>query len=138
VKTGLLQIAFRQLPLVKIHANAQRAAEVAICAQQQGLFSDIHEMLFSNPNGLSEADLSGAVLKIEAAGINYQRCAASAAGQIQRDIQLAKDLGVSGTPTFFIGNVESGGVKVREVIAGARPLSDFTAAIEAARAGDRN
>lgn len=137
VKTGVLQIAFRHLPLTKIHPNAQRAAEAAVCAGEQGRFWDLSGLLFSKPDTLAEAELSVTVKEM---GINqdaYRQCLKSAPSLVQLDVQLAKDLGVSRTPAFFIGVLEARRVRVLKAISGARPLGEFTAAIDATLAIDR-
>ena len=43
-------LAFLHVPIVQIHPNAGSAAVVAVCAQQQGKFWQMHNLLFAKQN----------------------------------------------------------------------------------------
>lgn len=43
-------LAFMNFPIVQIHPNAGNAAVIALCAQQQGKFWQMHDLLFAKQN----------------------------------------------------------------------------------------
>lgn len=134
VKTGLLALDFRHLPL-PIHANALLAATAADCAAQQGKFWEMHGPLFANQKGLLEGPIEEIAAGIGLDPGTFSKClAAGPSTQIEADRAEAKRLGLSATPVFLIGAVTGHRqVKVQKVIRGARPLSDFVSAIEGAK-----
>lgn len=137
IKTGKIKYVFKDLPLVSIHPQALKAAEGAACAAEQGKYWEMHEQLFNNQRALGSSELS---LHAQAVGINvlsFQQCLFSGkhAGRINQSMAEAQDSGISGTPTIVLGlssPEDASKVKVITVISGARPYSDFKAAIDAA------
>ena len=100
------------------------AARAARCAGEQGKFWEYHRGLLVQSGDMSDADL---LRRAGALGLDSARFTACAAtDRFDEDIQGATragaDLGVSGTPTFFING--------RRLV-GARPVTDFQAVIDA-------
>jgi protein-disulfide isomerase len=131
VQPGKIVVAFREFPL-PIHPFAQKAAEAAECASQQGKFWPMHDQLFQHQNELDQPNLQ---IYAKTAGLdtqNFETCLAGrTADVVNRDIKSGHDLAVSGTPTFFVGQMlPDGRVKVIKRLVGARPLSDFQGAID--------
>lgn len=140
VDAGLVRFAFRQNPLTAVHPMAQAAAEAAACAGKQGKFWPIHDEMFQNSERLRIEDIDRFA---GTAGVDlavFKACIATEATQmVKRDVDLAKSLQVTGTPTFLVGRVLGDGrLKVSFVIPGARPLADFSAAIDKLVAGAGN
>ncbi len=126
VRTGKVLLAFRQFPLAN-HSLAQKAAEAAKCAGQQGRFWPFHDQLFSNQESLDAASLSG---HAAAVGLEPRRFATCLNGEmvasVRTDSEGGQLLGVTGTPTFVAGPLLSDGrMKVRERFSGAQPLGEF-------------
>jgi len=54
---GKLRYNFRHFPLTQIHQKAQKAAEAAVAAVQEGKFWEMHEVLFQKKRGLGTITL---------------------------------------------------------------------------------
>lgn len=137
VKTGKLLIAFRHFPLEQLHPLARLAAEGAECAARQGSFNDMHNQLFRRQPQLSQ----NTPLEIAASlGLDlrtFRDCLGGppAAQKVTQDQKLGKELGVTGTQTFFLGTLAADQrVKIVARLSGARRFADFSAAIEKALA----
>lgn len=103
-----VRFVFRQFPLSSAHPQAEKAAEASECAAAQGKFWEADKLFYQN-----QADLSVAALNRYAAqmGLNttdFGACLASGkmASRVGQDIADGKALGVTGTPTFFVGHQE--------------------------------
>src|SRR6185503_12397734 len=112
---GKIRLVYRDFPLVQIHPNAARAAEAAACANEQGKFWPMHDVMFENQDKLGEADLkqSAAALGLDAA--KFDQCLESGryTGQWKKDAAEGEQYGVSSTPAFFING---------RLVVGAQPF----------------
>jgi protein-disulfide isomerase len=135
IESGRLLLAFRHLPL-KIHPNAQPAALAASCAAEQNKFAPFHDLLFANPKALDADSLSKYASAVGLDRRSYSSCLeATAPGKVTADTDLAKLLGVTGTPAFFVGIMgPERQLIVRQTIKGVRPMNEFTAAVDDALA----
>ncbi len=124
VEAGKVNLIFRHFPA---HGNIN-AAMASYCAQDQDMFWEYHNLLFENYENLTLSDLMGYASDLEMNTTQFNQCLTSQKyiGQVQQDISDAQALGVSGTPTFFIGNDQIGYQKV----VGAQPFSAFQQVIE--------
>lgn len=122
LKTGKAKLVFRDFPL-PFHADAQKAAEVAECAGEQGKFWEMHNMIFDNQEAIGVADLkqNGKSLGLDIAALNDCLDSGKYADEVRRDMNDGSAAGVSGTPTFFING---------EKLVGAQPFSVFEQIIE--------
>ena len=64
---------FRQFPL-GIHPNAQKAAEASLCANDQGRFWKMHDLLFERPVALSETDLVAKATRLDLDMVEFRNC----------------------------------------------------------------
>jgi len=100
------------------------AARAARCAGEQGKFWEYHRGLLVEAGDLSDADLLRRAGALGLDGSKFTACAAT--DRFDADIHGATEaggeLGVSGTPTFFING--------RRLV-GARPVRDFQEIIDA-------
>ena len=53
----LIRVVFRDFPLLQIHPQAAKAAEAGACANDQGKFWPMHDLMFANQDKLDVADL---------------------------------------------------------------------------------
>jgi protein-disulfide isomerase len=133
IKTGKLKYVFRDLPL-DFHKQAFKAAEAAHCAGEQGKFWEMHDQLFANNKALAPEDLTKYAGTLQLNTTLFQQCLDSAryAADIKKDIAEANSAGITGTPTFLLGtiNTRDGTVKVTQKLVGAKPYAEFKAAID--------
>jgi protein-disulfide isomerase len=132
IATGRAKLIFKHYPLA-IHASARNAAAAAICAGGEDRFWPMHDLLFENQARLADADLDGHAQALGLGLDRFRSCRDQDATKaiIDADVELGKNLGVPGTPTFYIGVVQpDGGLQVTDVLMGARPLPDFTKVLD--------
>jgi protein-disulfide isomerase len=139
VDTGQVELAFSPFPLTSIHPLAMRAAELAYCSGQQGMFWKIHDDLFAGPESITATLLDSIERDVALDRTRLSNCLeGSSPAAVASMMSRAKALGVTSTPTFFIGIKEKGGVRVKQRITGAVPIDRFAVAlgplVEAAQA----
>jgi protein-disulfide isomerase len=108
---GRVSLGYRDLPLRDIHPQAELAAEASRCAEEQGKFWELHDLMFANQNKLDRPGLLGLAHDLKVDEKQFDSCLTSGKyqAQIEQDRQLGLRAGVSGTPGFFInGNMLSG------------------------------
>ena len=120
---GQVRFVYRDFPLINIHPNARPAAEAAQCAFAQGKFWEFHNGIFMNQSRLGNAlylDLAADIGLDQAA---FEQCISSGrfVDEVTGDFMAARELGVTGTPTFFING---------RPMVGAQPLEAFIAIVE--------
>jgi protein-disulfide isomerase len=129
VDTGKVKFVYKEYPL-PFHPNAQPAAMAAECANEQGKFWPYHDKLYATQTTWENQD-SNTVKKIfkEYAvslglnGASFNSCLDSSkySDKIQKQSTEGSQYGISGTPTFYIGNQKAGYTQ----IVGAQPVSSF-------------
>ncbi len=119
---------FRDYPL-SFHQHAKKMAEVARCAGDQDQYWEMHDLIFENQETWSskqeiESDIDAYVSQLGLDEEEFNSCLSSGkhVQAIEDDFQLGTEVGVQGTPTFFING---------QKIVGARPFADFKAVIDA-------
>jgi protein-disulfide isomerase len=129
VDTGQVKFVYEQYPL-PFHPNAQPAAMAAECANAQGKFWPMHDKLYATQTTWESLDNTAVknTFKQYAAGLglntaSFNSCLDSSkySDKIQKQSSLGSQYGVSGTPTFYIGNQKAGYTQ----IVGAQPITSF-------------
>jgi protein-disulfide isomerase len=97
-----LTVVYKDFPL-PMHHGSEKAAEASRCAGEQGKFWEYHDVLFYSK--LLEVDAlkeHARVLKLD--GDRFDTCLDSGAesGAVKKDLDEAKSLGLTGTPSFFV------------------------------------
>jgi protein-disulfide isomerase len=123
IETGKVLFVYKDFPLVQIHPAAGPAAIYAKCANDQGKWREFHDAVFNNQDQLRSGQ-SGLDQLAKSAGLDMlalQKCASdpSSQSEVENDLRTGASLGVTGTPSFFIGSPEKGFVNV----VGAQPYS---------------
>lgn len=136
---GKAVLAFRTMPSGN-QPFAKAAAEASVCAGKSGMFLALHNRLFAAPSDTDSAGASATdqiwehavVVGVDSAEF-HQCMARDGKSQVAADLELAAALGVTGTPSFFVGrNRGNGRVDVTDRIVGAQPFDVFVRAIEVA------
>ena len=120
---GKVRMVMKQFPLVSMHPQAMPAARAAVAAGLQGRYWEMHDRLFGSPQ-LDPDTLEKYAKEI---GLDVERWKRDqqdpkVAAVIQRDMDLATNVNVSGTPAFFVNG--------RRLPGGAAPLEAFSALID--------
>ena len=120
---GKVRLLFRHLPLDALHPQARNAAEASWCAQDQGKFWEYHDLLFANAPKAAQDDLKHYAEQSNLDVKKFDFCLSQNTHRdsIQRDIDEATKLGMSGTPAFFING---------RPLSGAQPLEKFVQIID--------
>jgi len=132
VDTGKVKYVFRNFPL-EFHRQARPAALAAECAGSQGKFWEMHDGLFANQKRLGPELYVSLAEELQLDTQIFKTCLASSIKRQSLEVEtsLAEELGVRGTPTFFVGKLKDGHVVNATRIAGAQPLSNFARVIDA-------
>ena len=127
-KNGKVNLVYKHFPLNSIHPFAQKAAEAAVCAQEQGKFWEMHDKIFENQNALSVDNLKSYAKSIGLNQAKFNDCLDSgkARSKVSNDLQQATDAQGQGTPYFVIVNNKN---EKTAVVSGAQPWVNFEAAI---------
>jgi len=125
VKDGTLRIEWRDFPYRG--QESVNAAVAARAAQAQGKFWEYHDLLYDSQfSGYSDEKLMAlakeAGLDTPQFESDYEKARYEPA--VRADFQKGLDLGVNGTPTYFING---------KMLVGLQPVSVFEDAIEDAR-----
>ena len=119
-----VQVYFLHFPL-SFHKEAMPAAIAARCAQKQGKFWEMHDLIFENQKKLAAADLKAHAKGIGLDVTKYDACVADpkTAEFVNNDIKQGTSAGVGGTPSFYInGKPTRGGPptvdQIRELLEG--------------------
>jgi protein-disulfide isomerase len=135
IDTGVVRYVFKDFPLTSIHAQANAAAEAARCAGDQDAYLEMHDVLFEMQgewNGRSDAaDLFiGYAENLGLDTDSFGDCLQSQkyAAAIEADVVEGSQLGVRGTPAFFINGY---------FVSGAQPYELFEEAIAQLATGEQ-
>ena len=126
VDTGKVKMIFKDFTI--IGQDSVTAANAAHCAQEQGKFWEYHDALYDNWAGentgwASYKNLPGFAKQIGLNEEQFNECVIKAkyVNMVQESVSNARDLGLSGTPDFFIIGPDSAITKV----VGAQPYDVF-------------
>jgi protein-disulfide isomerase len=97
-----LTVIYKDFPL-PMHHSSEKAAEASRCAGEQGKFWEYHDVLFYSKQ-LEVDDLKehARVLKLD--GDKFDACLDNGleTNAVKKDLDEAKSLGLTGTPSFFV------------------------------------
>lgn len=113
-----LRVVVRQLPILS--AASADAAKMGLAAARQGKYAAFHHAMYAA--GRPDAATIEAAARL--AGVDLARARqdiadAAIAGEIERNMQFARQLGFNGTPSWVVGEEIHAGAVGREVLAAA-------------------
>jgi protein-disulfide isomerase len=125
IDTGKARFYSRDMPL-DFHANAMRAAQAARCANEQGQFWKLRDVMGANPDKLDMPSLTGFALNLKLDVPKFTECVESGKfkNAVQTDVLEAMKIGAEGTPAFVIGRSTPEGVE-GSLVVGALPYAVF-------------
>jgi protein-disulfide isomerase len=133
IKTNKIQYFAKQFPL-SFHSRAKGAAAAALCAEKlkKGSYWHYHEGLFSGKITFDKASYLNTAEQLTLNQKKYTQCLDSQkiSERIDAEIAEGSNLGVSGTPAFFIGKVQDNKLVDAKFISGARPYEIFAKTID--------
>jgi protein-disulfide isomerase len=99
-----LRFNFRHFPLRAKHQKAQKAAEAAVAAAQEGKFWEMHEIMLANRRNLGTISLKSYAKEIGITNKSFldQLINGKYAWSVQDDLDEGIQLGVREIPAFFI------------------------------------
>tara|TARA_Y100000310_G_scaffold337876_1_gene426084 strand:+ start:3166 stop:3876 length:711 start_codon:yes stop_codon:yes gene_type:complete len=117
-----IAIVFKHFPL-SFHQYAQMAAEASMCADDQDMFWEYHDELFANQAQINPGYLSQLAGELGLDTEDFDTCLETGkyTSKVNEDFTYGTQLGVTGTPGFFVNG---------ELVKGAQPQSVFEGMIE--------
>jgi protein-disulfide isomerase len=114
-----VRLEFRQLPLTTLHPEAQRAAEAAVCADEQQRFWAFHDAVFAAAGQFDGGALIDIAKRAGAEPQSYRECLTSGRGAegVKADVAVADDLVLAGTPALFVNGRLIAGAPSYEALA---------------------
>lgn len=113
-----VKLVFKFLPLASIHPQAVSAARGAWAAAQQNQFWSYHDALFNQQEQLGEQLYLQIAqdLDLDIEQFNRDRNSQASLQAIQKDLTLAQQLAINGTPFFIMnGQTLSGAVSLTQL-----------------------
>ncbi len=109
-----VHFVIRDYPIPEIHPDARNAALAANCVLEQGqkAYWRYSELLFADQNRLSLEGLQQSALLANINVARFDECMTERRYdlKIDRDMEVGRQAGVEGTPTFFVNGVKYEGV----------------------------
>ncbi|HXU83556.1 MAG TPA: thioredoxin domain-containing protein [Polyangia bacterium] len=120
---GKIRLFYRDYPL-PFHGQAQKASEAALCAAEQNKYWEMHEKLFASQQALAVPQLKEHAKGLGLDQGKFDKCldGGAKAKEVETSKKAGDELGVNGTPHFFING---------RPLSGAQPFEEFKKVIDA-------
>lgn len=108
-----IAFVFRNFPITSAHPHAKAAAATAEAAGLQGKYWEMHNLLFERQRSWSSLSADertntfanyAAELELDVDKFNQDIASNAVNQKINFDVALSKDMGVTGTPSFFLND----------------------------------
>jgi protein-disulfide isomerase len=119
---GKVRVVMQHFPLPS-HPGAQKAAEAALCANEQGKHWEMHDKLFENNESLAPDDLKRYASELGLDAAKFTACLDGGTMEkaLKDSVEMGRGAGVGSTPMFFVNG---------RPLSGAQPFDAFKALIE--------
>lgn len=99
-----VRVVFIELPI--LGDSSTEAAKWALAAEKQDMYLEYHVALMEHQGRLNDAQLANIAEKVglDVAKLRQDKDADSILEQLQENINKARELGITGTPAFIIGD----------------------------------
>ena len=116
---GRIRVAYRHFPLEEVHPHALLAAQAAECAAGQGMFWQMHDLLYENQSHLKLNQLRNYAERLELDMVRYEAEMKDEVylQRVREHVEGGKLGGVRATPTFFVNG------KIQDVSFGLQVLA---------------
>lgn len=135
IDTGKVKLVYKDFPL-SFHPMAQPYAEAARCAGDQSKYWEMHDKIFNEQSTKGQGtiqDFTNTDIKKWAQDLgldstSFDSCLDTGkySSAVQANFTEGQQIGVSGTPAFFIGKSDGTG----QLVVGAQPYATFQQAID--------
>jgi protein-disulfide isomerase len=117
-----VRLVYKDFPLLQSHPNASPAAAAARCATDQGKYWQFHDLIFAS-SSLSQQVYDSIAARLSLDVTQWKSCIAAKKydPDILSDYSYGQQLGITGTPTFFINGLP---------LVGAQPFAAFKQVID--------
>ncbi|HVM91068.1 MAG TPA: thioredoxin domain-containing protein [Verrucomicrobiae bacterium] len=108
-----VKFVWKDFPLLTIHRNARAGANAARCAQDQGKFWEMHDLLYANQETWAESNDPKSAFAAYASQLgldvnSFNSCVASSQDddKVMADENEGLANGVNATPTFYVNDAQ--------------------------------
>jgi len=117
-----VRVFFRHNPL-PFHPNAPLAAQAGEAAAEQGKFWEMHDKMFTNQQNILRPDLEkyAGEIGLDVGKFKTALDSGAAKKKVDEDLKVAQQVGVQGTPNFYINGRN---------VQGAQPFEEFKKVID--------
>jgi len=117
-----VRLVYMDFPL-PMHSHALDAAKAGRCAAEQGKFWPYHDAMFADQSRESPEDLKATAKNLGLDTARFNACfdQAKYEAAVRADVEQGKQLGIDGTPAFFING---------RMLVGAQPVENFKQMID--------
>jgi len=131
VDTGKVMWTFSHLPLEALHPGAIRAASAAHCAALEGKFWPYYSALFSAPGARTGDDFRRLARELHIQRDPMECETPAVASEIRQQRDLAARHGLSSTPGFLLGKLDTdGNLLISRRISGFRSVHEFSLVLD--------
>lgn len=135
VDSGQLKYIMRENPIQSIHKSAMGASQAALCANDQGKYWEMHNLMFDNQRQLDVDTLKAHAVTIGLDSASFDSCLDDKKyeKQVNDDLADGRGFGVRGTPAFVLGITDPDDpnkVHMSQFINGAQSLDNFKRTID--------